>query len=143
MTKLISARTAQPVMEAEFIFNFDDTMVSVAGTELDFGKANIASAAFDIINLPVDAVIVGGEVVTDTAFDTAGYDITIGDADSANRYLASTDVKAAGRTALVPTGYRVTGPLRLTRVSDDVCTAGKMSVRVLYIQEGRGTEVNP
>lgn len=143
MAKLIAARTAQPVMEAEFILNFDDTMVSVAGTEVDFGKANIASAAFDIINLPVDAVIVGGEVVTDTAFDTAGYDITIGDADVANRYLASTDVKGTGRVALVPTGYRVTGPVRLTRVSDDVCTAGKLSVRVLYIQEGRGTEVNP
>lgn len=144
MAKLISARTGQPVMEAEFTFNFDDTMVNVAGAEVDFGESDIASAAFDIINLPKNAVIVGGEVVTDTAFDTAGYDITIGDATTANRYLTSTDVKALGRTALVPTGYRTAGaPLRLTRVSDDVCTTGKMTVRVLYVTEGRGTDVNP
>ncbi len=141
MSKLIATRYAQPVMETEFTFNFDDTMVSAAGTTVDFGKANISSTAFDILHLPVGAVIVGGEVVTETAFDTAGYDITVGDADSAARYLASTDAKGAGRTALVPTGYRTSGKaVRLTFASDDVCTAGKMTVRVQYVVPGRGTE---
>lgn len=144
MAKLIAARTAQPVMEAEFIFNFDDTMVSSAGTELDFGKVNVAATSVDIINLPTNAVVLGGEVVTDTAFDAATYNITIGDADSANRYLGTTDRKGTGRTALVPTGYRTTGkPIRLTFTAADVCTTGKMSVRVQYITEGRGIDVNP
>ena len=144
MPKLISARTAQPVMEAEFTFNFDDTMVNAAGATVDFGKVNIASSAFDIINLPPRAVVLGGEVITDTAFDTAGYDVVVGDADVANRYLASADLKGTGRAALTPTGYRGTGkPIRITIVSDDVCTAGKMTVRVQYITEGRGIDVNP
>lgn len=144
MAKLIAARTAQPVMEAEFTFNFDDTMVNAAGATVDFGKVDIASSAFDIINLPTNAVVLGGEVITDTAFDTAGYDVIVGDADSANRYLASADLKALGRAALTPTGYRTTGkPIRMTIVSDDVCTTGKMTVRVQYITEGRGIDVNP
>jgi len=144
MAKLIAARTAQPVMEAEFIFNFDDTMVSSAGAELDFGKVNVAATSVDIINLPTNAVVLGGEVVCDTAFDAATYNITVGDADVANRYLGTTDRKGTGRTALVPTGYRTTGkPVRLTFTAADVCTAGKMSVRVQYITEGRGIDVNP
>lgn len=144
MAKLISARTAQPVMEAEFTFNFDDTMVSTAGTERDFGKVNVAETAVDIINLPPRAVVLGGEVVTDTAFDAATYNITVGDADSATRYLGTTDRKGTGRTVLVPTGFRGTGkPIRLTFTAADVCTAGKMTVRVQYITEGRGIDVNP
>jgi hypothetical protein len=144
MAKLIAARTAQPVMEAEFTFNFDDTMVSSTGVELDFGKVNVAATSVDIINLPTNAVVLGGEVVTDTALDAATYNITIGDADVANRYLGTTDRKATGRTALVPTGYRTTGkPVRLTFTAADVCTAGKMTVRVQYITEGRGIDVNP
>lgn len=143
MSKLIASRTAQNVKEAEFTFSFDDTMLTTTGVEVDFGKVDIAAASFAIINLPMDAVVLGGEVVTDTAFDTAGYDITVGDGAVGNRYLASTDAKGAGRVALVPTGFRTTGgPIVLSRVSDDVCTAGKMTVRVQYIQTGQGDYVN-
>lgn len=145
MSKLIASRTAQYVMEAEFTFNFDDTMVNTAGATVDFGKVNLGGAAgkFDIINLPDNCVIVGGEVVVETAFDTAGFDVTVGDATVENRYLTSTDVKAQGRTALVPTGAYAASNLRLTFSSDDVCTAGKATVRVLYVQPGRANEVVP
>lgn len=144
MAKLLAARTAQQVMEAEFTFNFDDTMQNTAGTVTDFGLANISATSVDIINLPPRATIIGGEVVTETAFDAATYNITVGDVDVANRYLGTTDRKGTGRTALVPTGYRTTGkPVRLAFTAADVCTAGKMTVRVQYVVQGRGIDVNP
>jgi hypothetical protein len=147
MALITASRTAQRVLEAEFVFNFNDTMVNTAGNTVDFGATNAGAGAgkFDIINLPRDSVVVGGHVVTDTAFDTAGFDITIGDSGSENRYLTSTDAKGTGVNALVPTGYRNASGLnlRITFSSDDVCTTGKMTVRVLYIIEGRAEEVYP
>ena len=151
MAKLIAARGAQYVMEAEFTFNFDDTMVPASGgtaiagtTEVDFGKTNIAATQFNIINLPEGAVLIGGELVVETAFDTAAYAVIIGDADSTNRYLTTADRKAAARTVLVPTGYRSTGQnIQIGITNTDVCTAGKATVRVQYVIPGRQNETNP
>lgn len=144
MSKLIASRTGQYVMDAEFTFNFDDTMVSAAGAEVDFGKTNVAATSFDIINLPENSIIVGGELVVETAFDTASYAVVIGDSAVADRYLATADRKAAARTALVPTGYRTAGAnLRIGITNADVCTAGKATVRVQYVITGRANEVNP
>lgn len=144
MAKLNAARGAQTVMCEEFVFNFDDTMVDVTGVEKDFGETNTASTVFEIANLPQGAVVVGGEVVTETAFDALTYTVSIGDAGSATRYLGATDKKDVGRTALVPTGYRTDGAnIRMTVVPADACTAGKMTVRVEYVVENRVTEVNP
>lgn len=143
MSKLNASRNAQWPLAAEFTFNFDDTMVNSAGAEVDFGKANLGGAAgsFDIINLPEGAVITGGEVVTETAFDTASFAVVVGDALVANRHLASTDLKAVGRAALTPTGARSSANLRLGFTSADVCTAGKMTVRIQYVIPGRANEV--
>ena len=151
MSKLISARGAQFVMETEFVFNFDDTMVPVSGgtpiansTEVDFGKTNIASTVFDLINLPAGAVVLSGFLTVETAFDTASYSVAVGDSAVANRYLAAADRKAVGVTNLVPTGYRGDGEnLRVTIVNADVCTTGKATLRVQYITTGRSNEVNP
>lgn len=144
MSKLIASRTGQYVMDAEFTFNFDDTMVSAAGAEVDFGKTNVAATSFDIINLPENSIIVGGELVVETAFDTASYAVVIGDSAVADRYLATADRKAAARTALVPTGYRTAGAnLRIGITNADVCTTGKATVRVQYVITGRANEVNP
>jgi hypothetical protein len=138
MSKLIAARTAQNVVEAEFTFNFDDTMVSVAGSEVDFGKTNISATSFDIIPLPAGATILFGEVVRTTAFDTASYAVTVGDATTADRYLASTDLKAAGHTALVPTGFVSTGEkVRIGITNADVCTTGVCTVRIGYVVAGK------
>lgn len=144
MSKLIAARGAQYVMESEFVFNFDDTMVSVAGAEVDFGKTNLAATSFDVINLPAGAVVLAGSLTVETAFDTASYSVTVGDSAVANRYLAAADRKAVGVTALVPTGYRGDGEnLRVAITNADVCTAGKATLRLQYITTGRSNEVNP
>lgn len=141
MAKLIASRTAQYPLVAEFVFNFDDTMADKDGVVKDFGKVSLAGV-FDIIPLPPGATVIGGEVIVHTAFDTAGFDVMIGDSADEDRYLASTDVKSAGRTALVPTGFVGAGQnVRLTFASDDVCTAGKMTVRVMYVVDKRAQEV--
>ena len=151
MASLKASRSAQYVKSADFTFNFNDRMVPVSGgtaisgtKEVDFGETNIAATAFDIINIPEGAIIVGGELVVETAFDTASYAVIIGDADVTNRYLTTADRKAAAVTALVPTGYRTTGQnIRMTITNADVCTAGKAKVRVEYILQNCANEVVP
>jgi hypothetical protein len=148
MAKLTKSRTAQYPLVAEFTWNFDDTMEDTSGVTRDFGSlAGGSSAAtvytFEVIPLPVGANVLSGELVVETTFDTAGYDVTVGDTSVTNRYLGSTDVKTAGRTALVPTGYTGTGQNIVVTVStDDACTAGVATLRVEYTIDGRANEVN-
>jgi hypothetical protein len=134
---------SQDVRVAEFTWNFDDTMVATDATTDDFKavQANI----FDVIELPPNSVVVGGDVVTETAIGTStAYNVKVGDSGSDNRYLGTTDKVAAGRTALVPTGYVNTGGLsvRLT-VTPTVAaaTAGKATLRVEYVVRDRANEV--
>jgi len=148
MSRLIPVRTAQTPLIQEFTLNFDDTMANTSGVRYTFGSATVDGATalltaqiFDVMTLPINAVVIGGEWVTETAFDTAGYDVIVGDSVTANRYLASTDVKGVGRTALVPTGYVSDGlPVRVTIATDDVCTTGKGTLRVMYTIRDRASE---
>jgi len=153
MSELRFANTAQGVKSLTFSWNYNDTLENTLGNQQDFGSANTAAAVgtpdadshFTIGYLPRGAVIVGGAIVRTTAFDTAGYDIEIGDADDADEYFATADLKAAGISALVPTGIPcLTANQRTIRMSvanDDVCTAGAAYVRVDYIVPGRADEV--
>lgn len=142
MAKLIASRTAQWPLVAEFTFNFDDTMANTAGATVDFGKTNTAATVVEAIPLPPGAVVVGGSVDTQTAFDAATFNVSVGDSGSATRYLGATDRKAVGTSALVPTGYRGTGEnIRISFTAADACTAGKMTVRVMYVVDGRSNEV--
>lgn len=139
-------RTAQRPVTAEFTWNFDDTMVpATGGAAVDFGKTNTSATTFEVINLPRDSVIISGELVVETAFDTASYTVVVGDSSVADRYLAAADRKAAARTALVPTGYRNTGGLnlRLGITNADTCTTGKATLRVTFVIDGRADEVYP
>lgn len=143
MANLKTARGCQYPLVAEFTFNFDDTMVDVAGATKDF-KTVGTSAVVNAIHLPVGAVVLGGEVVTDTAITgSTAYNISVGDAASAVRYLGATDRVAAGRTALVPTGFRTDGADLQVTVAPTVtaATAGKVTVRVEFMIEGRANEV--
>lgn len=142
MSKLNATRGAQWPLVAEFTFNFDDTMKDVNGVEKDFGKTNTAATSFVAIPLPTNACVIGGEVVTEVAFDAATYNITVGDSLVANRYMAATDKKGVGRTALVPTGFVGAGENVIVGITPaDVCTTGKATVRVMYTIRGRTNEV--
>lgn len=142
MAVLKATRGAQTPVTAEFTFNFDDTMLNTSG--VSDGFATVASHVFDVINLPPNAIVVGGEVVTETAVTgSTAYNVSVGDSASATRYLGATDRVTAGRTALVPTGYVGLGEQIRVTVAPTVATAtaGKVTVRVSYITRGRVSEV--
>lgn len=142
MALLKPNRTAQYPLWASFTFNFSDTMVDTAGATKDF-KTTGTSIVCEPIALPPGAVVVGGDVVTETAITgSTAYNISIGDSASATRYLGATDRVAAGRSALVPTGYHGLGENLRVTVAPTVAdaTAGKVTVRVEYIIDGRSNE---
>lgn len=143
MAKLLKNRGLQYPLVAEFTFNVTDTMTATDGVERAFGVAG-AAAIFDVLNLPPNAVLIGGELVVETASNDSGTStVSVGDSGSAARYLAATSIKTAGRTALVPTGYRGNGEdLRLTFANaGGGATAGTVTVRAMYTVAGRTNEV--
>jgi len=145
MALLKAARGAQWPLMAEFTFNFDDTAVdTVAGTTKTFGSTFGQSLVFDAIKLPPNANVVGGEIIVETAYATStAATISVGDSGSSTRYANAVDLKTAARTALTLTGFRTSGEDIRLAVNATVAnaTAGKATVRVLYIVQGRMTEV--
>src|SRR5574340_267074 len=142
MAALKKNRALQYGLWAEFTFSIGDTMTNASGNADTFDT--VASHAFDVIGLPPNTIVVGGEVVTETAFTgSTAYNVIVGDSASTNRYLTTTDKTSAGRTAVVPTGYVGAGEdIRLT-VTPTVATAtaGKLTLRVHYVVRGRANEV--
>ena len=116
----------------------------VANASFAFGDltSGVGAAVFA---LPQNAVVTGGQVIIDTAFDSATSDnIEVGDAADNNRYLTSTSIAAAGRTALVPSGYQVANANRNIEIEwtgvGAAPSAGAGRIQVEYIVEGRATE---
>lgn len=142
-----ATRGAQPVMSAEFTFGFDDTMKDVAGVTKTFGAAFADAGVFDAINLPLGAVVVGGELIVETAgVGPTAYTVAIGHSGNATAFLAATDLKTAARTALTGLGLAANDGknLRITIASTAAnASAGKFRLRVNYTTDGRITEVNP
>jgi len=142
MALLTPSRSIQYPMVAEFTFGYDDLVTNDAGAPVDFGATNTAETTAVVIPLPPGAVVIGGAVDTTAAFDAATYNVTVGDTTDPDRYLTTTDVKAAGTTALVPTGYRGIGEnIVLVFNAADVCTEGQATVRVEYVVADRSNEV--
>lgn len=142
MALLKKTRGSQYPLHAEVVLNIAaDTVTATDGTV----KALKAQAVVaELIPLPPNATIVGGEIVVETASnDTGTSTMSVGDSASAARYLGATSLKAAARTALVPTGYRGVGEdIRLTLANaNGDATAGKVTVRVAYVIAGRMQEV--
>ena len=158
MAALKQTRGAQWPLLAEFTFDVStavaDTMPTVVGNVIGGASpaynaagvviGNVGTNIFEVIGLPVNATVVGGEVVVETAVaGPTASTITVGDSGSATRYLGSTSLLSAARTALTPTGFRGAGEnIRIT-VANTVAnaTAGKVTVRVLYTVQGRQNEV--
>lgn len=94
------------------------------------------------VDLPENAQIVSGAFTVDTAFNTTGADaVTIGDSAVANRYLASTSIKATSHTAFTLTGFKTTptnNTLVITRTAADAAaTTGVLRVYGAYVKLGR------
>ena len=132
MAQKLAARGGQYPITAENASGADDNFKVVG------------SHVFDAILLPTNAIVVGGEVVTETAVSgSTAYNVSVGDSGSATRYLGVTDKVAAGRTALVPTGFVGGGEQVRVTVAPTVAdaTAGKITVRVSYIIRNRVNDV--
>lgn len=112
---------------------------------VDFTLSDLtAGTAVPAVDLPQGAVVVGGELIIDTAFDSATSDtISVGDGGSAGRYGNAVDVQSAGRTALTLTGYKYTAvdTIDLTYAQSGAAAsngAGRLIVQ--YVVDGRGNE---
>ena len=147
MPLIQATRGAQPVMSAEAVFSFNDTMRDINGVLKTFGSNFNDAGVFDAINLPLGAVVVGGELIVETAgVGPTAYTAAIGHSGNATAFLAATDLKTAARTALTGLGLAANDGknLRITIASTVAnATAGKFRVRVNYTIDGRITEVNP
>lgn len=143
MAQKLASRGGQYPITAEFTFDVaNDTMKNVSGADDNFNV--VGSHVFDAILLPTNAIVVGGEVVTETAVSgSTAYNVKVGDSVNDARYLASTDRVAAGRTALTVTGFVGGGEQVRVTVAPTVAnaTAGKITVRVSYIIRNRVNEV--
>jgi len=143
MAQKLATRGGQYPITAEFTFDVaNDTMKNTSGVDDNFKV--VGSHVFDAILLPTNAIVVGGEVVTETAVSgSTAYNVKVGDSVNDARYLASTDRVAAGRTALTVTGFVGGGEQVRVTVAPTVAdaTAGKITVRVSYIIRNRVNEV--
>lgn len=162
--KLNASRTAQWPLMAEFVFTHNGWVIdSVDQVKKTFGSTVANSTdplepgltagtgvVFDCIPMPVGAVIVGGEVIVETAFVGigAGATLNLGIAGSTSALVSALDLDAA--TAGARTALTLTAPLlcnagqnvRLTTAGlTATATAGKVRVRVQYTIDGRTSEV--
>lgn len=110
---------------------------------VDINLADLTTGVdVDAIQLPVNAVVIGGDIVATEAFNSTSTDvIDVGDSASENRYLNDGSVHTTIRTALVPTGY-VTLPTTRTITVRWVSgggspTTGKFRLTVEYFVAGR------
>ena len=104
----------------------------------DFGDGAVQPA----IELPGDAIVIGGYVQPITTFDAATTaTLKVGDALDDDRYTATpADVKALALVPLTLTGYQMPaqGKLRVTYASTGAAaTTGKCRLAVSYVRAGR------
>lgn len=111
---------------------------------VDINLADIANnVAAPAIRLPVNAVVVGGALVTTEAWNSTSTDVMdVGDATTATRYLTDGNIRALGaRVPLVPTGFITTSAqptLTVTWTSGGgTPTTGKVRLEVQYYIRGR------
>lgn len=115
-----------------------------AEATVDVANMNETTVPVAAIKLPVGAVVTGGAVIVDTAFDAATATVNVGDATTAARYKSAVNVAATGLTALVPTGYVSNGaPIQVVPTFADAVTVGSMRLQVTYVINGRANEAQP
>lgn len=117
----------------------------VVSAYVDFTYADIptTATAYAALDLPINAIVIGGDLVITTAWDTGtSATLDIGDAVDDDRYTASAvDLKTAGRTALTLTGFTHSsannGIKALTALAGTAATAGAARLTVQYVVKGR------
>lgn len=113
-----------------------------AYVDFTFAQIPTTATAYAALDLPVGAIVVGGDVTVTVAWDTATSAVLdVGDVTTANRYANDVNLKALGRTALVPTGFIHTSVENVLKVLpvyvSTAATVGAARLRVDYIVRGR------
>ncbi|MDD0837908.1 hypothetical protein PSQ40_04920 [Curvibacter sp. HBC61] len=119
--------------------------VQTALLTINFGDPTAYGTAENAIELPPGSIVVGGDIVVDTPFNSTTNSLTLGDATTANRYANAVDLKTAARSALTVTGFVTTTAERFIRANlaqtGGVPTAGSVRIRVDYVTQGRAKSV--
>ncbi len=116
--------------------------VVAAMLEVNFNDVTTYGTAEDAIDVPANAIVVGGDVTVVTAWNSATTaTLDLGDATDDDRYTGTAvDLKTLGRTALTLTGYKHTVEEMLKALISQTgaaATAGKARITVQYVVEGR------
>lgn len=111
--------------------------VSIGYGDLESGTAAAA------IDLPTGAIVMGGYVVVDTAFNSGTSDqLVVGDSSDDDRYTSSAiDLQSTGLTELTLTGYQHTTETDAIAVkwtgAGTAPSSGSFRLVVLYMVAGR------
>lgn len=160
MSKKLASRNAQYPLVAEFVMNYNDWAVdSVSGVKKtlcsttaladpnESGLTAGTNLVFDALPMPVGAVIIGGTVQVETAFNgTSTNTVSVGVAGATTAFTTTTDLETAGITAFtltttLPLRCNAGENIRLTFANGGAdATAGKVRVRVQYTIDGRANE---
>lgn len=163
MPKLTNSRSAQYPLVSEFNFSFANWVIDSAdGAKKTLG-ASVANSTdpsepllngpvantvvFDAFNMPLGAVLTGGEVIVETAFvGPTAATLSLGVVGALTGLAATVDLKTLGSTALTATGVakllansgqNLRATIAYTAAN---ATAGKVRVRVTYTIDGRAHE---
>ena len=162
--KRLASRTAQYPLRAEFAVSYNEFAIdSVTGMKTTFGSSVANSTdplepalnagtgiTFDVIPMPVGAVITGGELIVETAYVGIGSSATlsVGIAGNTTALVNVMDLDAAAAGSSL--AFSLAAPLlsnngqnlRLTIAGmTPAATAGKVRVRVHYTIDGRTSEI--
>lgn len=114
----------------------------VATVDFTFADIPTTATAYAALDLPAGAVVVGGDLVVTTAFNTGTTaTLSIGDVTLATRYATTVDLKTAARTVLTLGGFTVTNTEKVvngtTAYVGGAATAGAARLTVTYFVKGR------
>lgn len=117
--------------------------IIIAHFDFSYADAPTTATQYSALDLPINAVVVGGALIVKTAWNTAtSATFKFGDAVDDDRYTGSAiDLKTAGRTNLTLTGFVHTSSDNLLKVlptySGTAASAGAARVEVHYYVQGR------
>lgn len=150
MALLQTQRAAQTVLCASFPFNFanGDTMVNVNGKTVPFNTNVTADSVFEIIKLPIGAVVLGVGLDITGAANTS-CTVSVGTSAQPTAYLSGVSMTTAARvessassSANVSAGIQATGAnLVMTLNNSAGASVGAGIVDVRYYVVNRATEV--
>jgi hypothetical protein len=118
----------------------------VAKVSFDYTKIPTTATAYEALDLPPGASVIGGALIVDSPWLTVTTaTLSVGDADAATRYLTTADLEAAAGTYYpfviatkgskdVNVTYAFTGA---------AATAGAATLVVQYVLDGKANETQP